>query len=259
MRKPYALCITISFLIGVLNNSPLNASERQKQYDGWHFHIAPYVWLAGMDGTVSTLPGLPNANIDLDFKDIFEDLDGALMFVAEARKGKWGIFGDIEYVDIESEDPSPAGKLFSSISVNTESFYLTMAGFYRVYESQSTFFDLMAGLRYWSVETEVSLNSGLLATRSLSTDETWTDPLIGGKFLTSFSNSPFFMSGHVLLGGFGVESEYFVDANLNIGYKWSETFSTTLGYRHLEIDYEESGFLYDVSQTGPIVGLSWKL
>ena len=36
-----------------------------------------------------------------------------------------------------------------------------------------------------------------------------------------------------------------------------ETFSTTLGYRYLDVDYEKDDFLYDVSQDGPVLGLSW--
>jgi opacity protein-like surface antigen len=48
------------------------------------------------------------------------------------------------------------------------------------------------------------------------------------------------------------------DANLNLGYRWTETFSTTFGYRYLDVDYEDGTFLYDVSQDGLTLGLSWR-
>jgi len=48
------------------------------------------------------------------------------------------------------------------------------------------------------------------------------------------------------------------DANLNLGYQWTKGFSTTLGYRYVDVDYEDDGFLYDVAQSGPVLGLSWR-
>lgn len=47
------------------------------------------------------------------------------------------------------------------------------------------------------------------------------------------------------------------DVSINFGYQWGDTFSTTIGYRYLDVDYEDDGFLYDVAQQGPLIGLSW--
>ncbi|MFC1832136.1 hypothetical protein ACFL0S_08960, partial [Thermodesulfobacteriota bacterium] len=72
--------------------------------DSWEFHIAPYAWLAGLNGTVATLPGLPPADIEMDFQDdIMDDVQGALMLVGEARKDRFGIAIDVAYTDIESD------------------------------------------------------------------------------------------------------------------------------------------------------------
>ncbi|WP_169309229.1 hypothetical protein [Desulforhopalus sp. IMCC35007] len=32
-----------------------------------------------------------------------------------------------------------------------------------------------------------------------------------------------------------------------------------VGYRYLAVDYDNDGFIYDVSQNGPVLGLSWRL
>ena len=48
-----------------------------KSSDKWEFQIAPYAWLAGQKGKVATLPGLPPADVDVDFyDDILDDLTG---------------------------------------------------------------------------------------------------------------------------------------------------------------------------------------
>jgi hypothetical protein len=48
------------------------------------------------------------------------------------------------------------------------------------------------------------------------------------------------------------------DAMLNLGYQWTPMFSITVGYRYLDVDYDEDDFLYDVSQQGLLFGLSWR-
>lgn len=256
-RQTIALAVTFLFLI--IPPPPSIAGDSNDNSE-WEIHLAPYFWLAGMQGTVSTRAGLPNADIDLDFfDDIFDDLDGSLMLVVEAKKGSWGIFTDFEYVDLVSEDSSPAGRLYSSIEVETESLLFTAAGFYRVIERNSSFVDIMAGLRYWSVETDITLTGALLADRSLSNNEDWTDPFFGTKFKTPLGQSEFYCSGYMLIGGLGISSDYFADFNVNLGYHWSKSFSTTLGFRVLDVKYDEEDFLYDVTQAGPILSLSWRL
>ena len=61
-------------------------------YEEWTFKLAPYGWLAGQNGQVGTLPGLPAADIDVNFyDDIAGNINGALMLVGEAQKGDFGI------------------------------------------------------------------------------------------------------------------------------------------------------------------------
>jgi hypothetical protein len=50
--------------------------------DQWEFQLAPYAWLAGQNGKVATLPGLPPADIDIDFyDDIWGNINLAGMLV----------------------------------------------------------------------------------------------------------------------------------------------------------------------------------
>jgi hypothetical protein len=45
------------------------------------------------------------------------------MLVGEARKGRFGLFADIVYTDIEMEDPVPYGILYSAVDSQTKSMY----------------------------------------------------------------------------------------------------------------------------------------
>jgi hypothetical protein len=236
----------------------LQAHAATNDNDTWQFQLVPYAWLAGQNGTVATLPPLPPSDIDINFyDDIAGNINGAIMLVGEARKGRYGLVMEIAYTDIEIEDPTP-GPFFTLLTSRTESWLVSAAGFYRLTENQGAFLDLLGGVRYWSVDSTLSLQEGLLPARSISNKEDWFDPIIGLKGFSPLGDSRFFVSGFLVLGGFGVGSDFMWDANINLGYQWTETFSTTFGYRYLDVDYEDGNFLYDVAQDGLILGLSWR-
>lgn len=224
----------------------------------WQFQLAPYAWLAGQKGSVATQPGLPSSDIDVDFyDDIVGNINGALFLIGEARKGRFGVFFDIAYTDIEDEDATP-GPFFSTLNVRTKTWIASAAGLYRLVEQDRAFLDALAGFRYWSVDSTLNLGAGILPARERSNTEDWVDPLIGLKGLLPLGASDFFVSGGLAIGGFGVGSDFMWDATINLGYQWTKGFSTTVGYRYLEVDYEKDDFLYDVSQDGLTLGLSWR-
>lgn len=236
----------------------LSAYAESNGSDKWNFQLAPYAWLAGQKGKVGTLPPLPPADIDVDFyDDILGNINGAIMLVGEARKGRYGLVMDVAYTDIEAEESTP-GPFFSTIKSGTKSWIISAAGLYRLVERERAFLDVVGGIRYWSVDSELSLSAGLIGSREISNKEDWVDPLIGLKGLVPIGESKFFVSGAFVLGGFGVGSDFMWDANINLGYQWTKGFSTTFGYRYLDVDYENDDFKYDVAQDGLVLGLSWR-
>ncbi len=263
MKNKTGKCVII-IVLGVLSSliTCFSAHAESNGSDKWNFQLAPYAWLAGQKGTVATLPGLPPGDIDVDFfDDVLGNIKGALMLVGEARKGRYGLVIDMVYTDIEMEDPTPLGIFYSSLSSRTKSWMVSGAGLYRLAEGQNRFLDVIGGLRYWSVDSELTLKGPLfpfLSERSLSNKEDWVDPIIGLKGLMPIGESKFFVSGAFVIGGFGAGSDFMWDALVNLGYQWTKGFSTTLGYRYLDVDYEDDGFLYDVAQSGLTLGLSWR-
>jgi len=202
--KHYICRFSFSLLCGVFFFHILTFSASAEQ---WDFQLAPYAWLAGQNGTVATLPGLPPADVDVDFyEDISGNINLAGMLVAEARKGRFGLFTDIVYTDIEMEDPTPYGVLYSAVDTQTKSWMVSFAGLYRLVDHQNRFLDAIAGVRYWSVDTDLTLKAGLLPERSVSNSEDWFDPLIGLKGMSALGNSKFFINGGIGIGGFGVNA-----------------------------------------------------
>lgn len=225
--------------------------------DSWRFHLAPYAWLAGQDGTLGTIPGLPAADVNVDFyDDVLGNINGALMLVGEARKGRLGVYLDLVYTDIEMDQPL-RGTYFTTLTSQTKSWIVSVAGFYNLVETDKAFLDALAGLRYWNVDSELAVSGGPLGFYNVDNSEDWIDPFIGLKGRTMLGSSKFFISGSFLIGGFGAGSDLMWDLNGNVGYEWTASFSTLVGYRYLDVDYDDNGFTYDVAQDGIILGLSW--
>jgi len=223
--------------------------------ENWQFQIAPYIWAAGLDGDVATLPGVPAASVDASFTDILENLDVAFMIAGEAHNRRVGLFGDIFYVDLEATGSVP-GPFNAPVSLEAQTLYGTAAGFWRLWSDERASLDIMAGARFWSVDTELVIGAPISAT--VSHDEDWVDPVVGFKARGTLGGDRFFQSFHVLFGGFDVGSDLMWDANVNLGYQWTESFVTSIGYRYLAVDYSNRGFLYDVVQDGPTLSLVWR-
>jgi len=249
MPRLISICSAIAILCSAA--APARAQEP------WQFQITPYIWASALEGDVATLPGVPPASVDASFSDLLSNLDFAFMIAGEAHNGQFGFFADLFYANIVATGSSP-GPLYSTARLDAEIVYTTLTGFWRAWSDEGAFLDLMAGAKLWSVDTEMALGAGILAARTVSHDESWFDPVIGFKTGGPFPGSKFFHGAGVLVGGFGVGSDLMWDANINIGYQWTDGFSTSLGYRYLAVDYSRNEFLYDVAQHGPALSLSWR-
>jgi hypothetical protein len=62
--------------------------------EAWRFRLSPYIWFAGLEGDITSIPGLPAAPVDIAASDALNDTDASFMFVLDAKKGRHGIFTD---------------------------------------------------------------------------------------------------------------------------------------------------------------------
>jgi hypothetical protein len=227
--------------------------------DAWQFRLTPYVWLAGLRGDVGTIPGQPAAPVDVSASDALRDLEGGGMILIDARKQRHGFLVDLLYTDVRSDTellPSPIGLNLDSTSKTT---IATVAYQYELFRNEQTVLDVLAGLRYWKVDTELRFSGGLgvLAGRGIRNTESWVDPGVGLKGRAPLGTSGLYFEGGVGFGGFGVGSDLFYEINANVGYQWTPSIGTTLGYRMFDVDYENNGFVYNVRQQGWQLGLTW--
>ena len=228
--------------------------------DGWRFAVSPYLWAAGLSGQAGTLRPLPPADIDLSFSDILDDLRFAGMVAGTARKGRFGLAGDIQYVETRSD--GNLQPFYGSTSVTSKSFLATLTGEYAAIDTPGATLLVGAGLRVWSVDTELGLSQGGPAPgggtrpdRRVKDDDTWVDPVITLRGQADLTDR-WFVAGWTAVGGFGVGSDFMADLFGSVGYRISDRTSVSVGYRWMTVDRDEDGFLYDVDQQGPMAGMT---
>ena len=222
----------------------------------WEFSVTPYAWLSGLSGDVGTIPGLPSGSVDLSFGDILDDLDFAGMLMASARNGPWVLYLDTTYVRTSSTEPL-GGVVFDNVKIDSETTTLALAVGRTLSETSQGSVDAYLGARAWWLDNQFTLTrvGGGVSSRTEKAD--WIDPLIGvaGRYQLSDQWTLF---GALEAGGFGVgaDSEWSVLA----GATWqvNDRFGVSFGWRHLEVDYRETDVVFDVAQSGLVIGATYK-
>lgn len=222
----------------------------------WTFTVAPYMWITGLEGRIATLPPLPPAEVDISFGDVLDNLDMALMGLVEARKGRFGLSGEILYLSVSVGGDLP-GPEFSKADYEEDLLSATFAASYALTQDVDHHLDAVAGVRFWDLDNTLQLAAGDMPATTISEQESWNDLFVGLKGKTRL-NDHWYLAGSAYAAVAG-DSDSFWDVFGGVGYEYSDTFSLVVGYRHQEVDYEKGDFLFDIEMSGPIVGLVFRL
>lgn len=217
----------------------------------WSFTAAPYVWGAGLEGTVA-MPPLPAANVDASFKDIIKKANIGFMGVAELRKGRFGIITDIIWLSLSEKSNTLPAPLTRTVKGDFDQLTATLAGAYRLVDKDQGWLDLVLGARGWYIDSSLNVGPGVLRPgNKVSQKEGWVD-VIGGLRTRIGLGKGFYASTLTLAGG--GSSKNSLDLMGAISYAFTNQFSAEAGYRYLKVNYEKSGFEWDVEIQGPILG-----
>lgn len=228
--------------------------------DEWQFEVTPYLLAAGMDGTV----GIRNheADIDVSFSDILDDLDGGFMGLFTAKKGPWLLGFEGVYMKLEdgaSRAVSGPGGVVSrdgKLDV-TNKMYIAQATLgYRVLDEQTDLY-VLGAVRYTDLEVEMDIDVAFAPppfSGSLSEDgaESWVDAVAGLHAVHTVSDAVS-LTGYADIGAGGSDLTYQFMAGVN--WEFNEGYTAKLGYRYLYWDYEDGGTVWDIAASGPYLGL----
>jgi hypothetical protein len=134
------------------------------QSEPWQFTIAAPGWMAGMDGTIG-VRGV-NADIDVGFDQILQHLDMIFAARAEARKGPFGIYGEVIYIGLS--DGAQINGLVNNIHAQVDMTLVDGALSWRLVNQPHWSLDLAAGTHYTNVYEKLELHSDPMAIQHAS-------------------------------------------------------------------------------------------
>ncbi len=234
---------------------------------GWQFQATGYGWATALKGE-SGVRNLPPVSIDLSFVDLLKNLDGALMGAFLAKNDNWMILTDLTWAQISADAVvKPPGirrpalaTLLPGARVEFQMRQLMASAIvgYRLPLAGSDF-DLYAtaGVRYQRMTGKIEATPGLIpATVSNRSVEQWADPIVG-LAATWRINDRWFVNAIADVGGFGVGSRFTTQGFASVGYRWTDSISTALGYRAIYTDYRNDGFSYRATQHGVFSSIAY--
>jgi len=216
--------------------------------------LSIYGFLPWYDGKAG-VNGLGPVKFSGDPIDLLDNLKFTFMANGDIRWGKVGLFGDFIYLHERIKDATP-GPLFGRAKLDLESLIITTALTYQLYETDTGWLQGMAGARFWSVDTTLSLSAGLVPAASASDTISWVDPVVGVRGHYDLSDRTF-LTGTALIGGFGAGSKFMWDVFGGVGYRFTPAFSSTAGFRAMGVDYSHSGDVLDLTLYGPQIAFTW--
>ena len=211
--------------------------------DRWQLITTPFLWGTGLEGDM-TIHGR-TVEVDLGFDDLLEVTDYGFMTYLELRKKKFGFYASPSYMKLSGDAHPQRPRASADFE---QHFWLVEGGaFYNLVDTggdKPFILDLIAGVRYWNIDTEVNIQGEGPLGRELSIGSLFevTDPIVGVRLHQHITSKlSFAIRGD--LGGFhiseGDTSDFSWHAMGLLGYDLSQRFTLLAGYRALGIETDE--------------------
>ncbi len=248
----------------------LTATSRRaatRAADDWQFAVTPYLWGAGIDGTVKVKGH--EADFSKSFDEIIKDLDLAGMINLQVRKGRFGVYTDVTFVGLSDSTTvtSPAGAPLVDVSASIDEWIVDFGASWAVAQwgaggtGTKGSFDLLLGGRYWNVATEFKAESPYFA-GALSVDKSvgWVDPIVGARCAVDLTPK-LALIGRGDVGGFdlgGSVSKLTWSASAVLGWHFSPLVSAYAGWKYLSVEREDDKTnAIDFAMSGPVLGVAF--
>jgi hypothetical protein len=137
-----------------------------KTTEPWEITVGGPGWLANSSG-ISGFHG-SNQNFSVDVGQILRHINVIYAFNGEVRRGRFGVFGDLLYLNAQAGTPEGSG-LVSKVDLGLQQFIGEFFGSYRVIQGPRGWLDLLVGFRDTYLGEQVGLQANTLAIDAAST------------------------------------------------------------------------------------------
>ena len=217
--------------------------------DKWRWTITPYLWGSDIETDVR-FPGGQEIGGSARFNDILDKLDLGGMLHFEGQRGAWGMFVDATYLELSDDTTQGPFSADSELDTGLYEFAATYTP-----GGGSSAFTAFAGARIVDMSLEVTFSGpGPIGPIRRTSDKSFTDFLGGGRY-THLFNDRWLFNVRADMGAGDTESSWNVLAGFGWKFGGDLGNAVLIGWRHMELEVEESGRETDVTFDGPIAGV----
>lgn len=242
--------------------------------DRWTFQALLYGYFPSIGGSTSFPERTGgSSSIDVNSNQILSNLNFTFMGTFEARRGRWGLFTDLIYLDVSGDkngtrDFSIGGHdIPSSLSANLDlgikGTLWTIAGEYLAVSDPSTQLYVLGGARMLDVKESLSYSlsadvgpfSGPGRSGSSEVKETNWDAVIGVKGRYSFGQQrEWFLPFYADVGTGDSDLTYMLFGGLGYQFSWG---SIVGGWRYIDYEFKSSSKVQNLDFNGPMIGVAF--
>ena len=255
-RHPTRFHSTVVAIIAAVTSAPaaaiandLSADEFSARFEA---EAAPYLWMAGLDGTLRPRPHLPTVQVTESFDQILGELTHAFSARFAVRRDAFVATADVFYVATHLP-VAPEGPDYVSGSIDHSVVFTTLTAGLRTLADQRGTLDVFAGGRAWWFATDLALTPALpggdLTDRQ---HESWVDPIVGVSARLALAEG-FYATGYADVGGLPTGDSLTWQFAGALGYRIANCFDISAGYRVLHVEHTDGGVTRNVTFSGPTV------
>jgi hypothetical protein len=258
------------FLGAALVTSPAGA---QVPEDRWTFQAIVYGYFPDIGGTTRFPERSGNSSIDVDIGKILSNLNFTFMGELEARRGRWGVFTDLIYLDVSGDKNGtrdftigrhdiPAG-LSSNLDVGVKGTLWTIGGEYLVVNDAAANVYVVGGARLLDVKESLSYSLtadigpfvGPGRSGSTEVDQSYWDAVVGVKGRYNFGGQrEWFVPFYADVGTGQSDLTYMLFGGLGYQFRWG---SILAGWRYIDYKFKSDSNIERLDFNGPMVGVGF--
>lgn len=218
-------------------------------------YVSLYGFAAKIKGDAAIGP--LKQSVDVPFSDTWDNLDGAYMAYLDVAKGRWGAYIDKQYVKTSNkEQVGPAHtQLKTKLDRTSVGIYATAWDSGSNDQGLRFVLEPTVGMHFTSVTADLKA-SAMGLTKEANRSASWSEPFIGTRFLVDV-NPRWNVAGQVDVG-----SRHSKGYQAYLGYRtklFDRPTNLRLGYRVIDQKHEQGNFIWDIKESGPVIGLSLQL
>jgi len=237
--------------------------------DSWEFTGSVYAYLPTISGSTIFPPSNGSSQVSVDIDTILDNLNFTFMGSLEARKGQWGLFADVVYMDVNAGKVGSRSIGIGSIGLpadvsadvvfDLKGWVWALGGSYRTVSTPDYTLDLIGGARLLDIEQTLdwtlggNVGSVPLPDRAGSRGarlQNW-DAIVGVKGRYAFGEGRKWFVPYYLDVGTG-ESHLTWQAMGGLGYSfgWGDVVGV---WRYLDYEMKSDKPIKDMNFNGPMI------